>query len=138
VSQAYDASRFIAGLEQRKRQLIAAAVAGVRDAGLQVLGNAQEITPVGGGIYSPRDPAPGTLQASATWDGPNVDGTKIVMVLGFNTIYAAVQHEQLDFRHEAPGQAKYLEIPMRQAQESGLVQRSIGLHVDRIPKGGGQ
>ena len=35
--------------------------------------------------------------------------------IGFNTVYAARQHEELEWGHDAPGQAKYLEMPIREA-----------------------
>jgi hypothetical protein len=37
-------------------------------------------------------------------------------MIGFNAAHAAVQHENLEFRHEPPGQAKYLETTMKQNQ----------------------
>lgn len=122
--------------------MVPAVAAGVRDAGLQILGNAQDLAPVGGGIYSPRDPAPGTLKASGTpgngsWLEPLIEGNKVTFLIGFNTVYAVVQHERLDFRHEAPGQAKYLEIPLAQAVSEGMVERSIQHHVDLLAQGAG-
>jgi hypothetical protein len=54
----------------------------------------------------------GALRDSATVGAPVVTAYGVLCVLGFNTVYAAVQHENLDFHH-SNGQAKYLEIPLR-------------------------
>ena len=38
-------------------------------------------------------------------------GGWITVKMGFNKVYARRQHEELDWQHTAPGQAKYLETP---------------------------
>lgn len=110
-----DISKFQADISRITAAVRAGAEKGLTQFGLMILGRAQRLAPVGGGIYSPRDPAPGTLKGSATWEGPHWSGNIISMEIGFNTVYAAVQHERLDYRHDQ-GQAKYLEQPMREAE----------------------
>jgi hypothetical protein len=111
-----DVSAFIRDLQARRGPVMEAAIKGVTEFAAHVIGDAAEIAPVGGGIYSPRDPAPGTLKAGATWRDAQLEGQVIVAMIGFNAAHAAVQHENLEFRHEPPGQAKYLETAMKQNQ----------------------
>lgn len=112
---ALELESFLAALPPVNEKMIAAAARGLEKAALHVLGQAQEICPVGGPPTTPRDPAPGTLKASGTTQGPEITASSIEMIVGFNTVYAAVQHERLDFDHNPPGQAKYLEQPLRQS-----------------------
>jgi hypothetical protein len=114
MSAQTDISKFLAGLEKfLQRQAVPAAMRAVNQFSHKVLADAQRLAPVGGGIYSPRDPQPGRLKDSATAGPVEIDDQlRISQVIGFNTEYAAVQHERLDFRHDQ-GQAKYLEIPLR-------------------------
>jgi hypothetical protein len=77
------------------------------------LTQAAELAPVGAPPFSPNDPTPGTLVASAHAEPPEISGDKITVKGGFNTVYAAVQHEDLEFRHHQ-GQAKYFEQPLRE------------------------
>ena len=86
------------------------------------LGNAQQYAPVGGGPYSPNDPAPGTLQNSGLAEEPVIDGESIACRIGFNTVYAARQHEELSWRHST-GQAKYLERALKEASVEKLAER---------------
>ncbi len=55
----------------------------------------------------------GALRDSATVEPAEVHDDVITVVAGFNVEYAAVQHERLDYVH-TNGQAKYLEIPLRE------------------------
>ena len=55
----------------------------------------------------------GTLKGSGTVGMPQMKGTNVTVELGYGgdaSDYAAVQHENLKYRHKV-GQAKYLEIP---------------------------
>jgi hypothetical protein len=110
----FDFSQFFQRARSREGPVIAAATRAVDEFGEHLLGQSQQLAPVGGGSHSPYDPAPGTLQASATSTPAELEDNKIVKLIGFNTIYAAVQHEHLDFGHDV-GQAKYLEAPMRES-----------------------
>lgn len=109
----FDFSQFFAKSNAAHSRGLDAAVKALDEFGEHVLGQAQELAPVGGGSHSPRDPAPGTLKASAASDPAETQGSKIVKTIGFNTEYAAVQHENLDFGHDS-GQAKYLEQPLKE------------------------
>lgn len=48
--------------------------------------------------------------------------------VSFNTIYAAAQHEGLDFEHPLGGQAKYLEQPFREQADRyiRIIQQAAG------------
>lgn len=98
-----DVSKFLSGLGAARAAQLAAARAAVDVFGEQVIGDAQQLTPV----------KTGALQASGTTEPANVDGEAISKVIGFNTNYAAPVHERLNARH-AVGQAKFLETAMTQ------------------------
>ena len=70
-----------------------------------LIGNAQAITPVKTGF----------LQASGTWEKPQMTGDNVIVNVGFNASYAAIVHELPPERahHEPPGQWKYLEVTLR-------------------------
>lgn len=55
----------------------------------------------------------GTLSRSATRETHWI-GDRCVSTISFNTPYAAVQHERVDFEHPRRGKAKYLEDPVKQ------------------------
>jgi hypothetical protein len=109
---ATDLKKFIGGLKIAGDAQIAAARQALDEFGEHVLGDAQQLAPVGGGLYSPNDPAPGTLKASGTTEPAVVSGNRIKKEIGFNTVYAAVQHERIEFNHDQ-GEAKYLENAIR-------------------------
>jgi len=109
-------AEFFRNVRERGERAIAAARRGLDEAGEQLLGDAQQLAPLGGGSHSPHDPAPGTLQGSGTAEPAELVDGQLVKVIGFNTEYAAVQHEDLDFGHDQ-GQAKYLETAMRNGQD---------------------
>ncbi|HEY1685535.1 MAG TPA: hypothetical protein VGG19_12285 [Tepidisphaeraceae bacterium] len=111
-----DLSEFFRGMGEAKEVAVRAALDATNKAAQHVLGDAQQLAPVGGPPYSKYDPAPGTLQSSGVALPAEAEGYKISAVIGFNTRYAAVQHEQLEFRH-SHGQAKYLETAIRRNQE---------------------
>lgn len=54
----------------------------------------------------------GTLERSGRVDVDGLNGA-----ISFDTIYAVVQHESLDFKHLPGRSAKYLEIPMNSERE---------------------
>jgi hypothetical protein len=103
----FDFSEMFKAMREGEERAKRAAVKAMDDYGEHVLGDAQQLAPVGGGTHSPRDPDPGRLVGSATAEPAVLEGTKVTKVIGFNTEYAAVQHEDLDFGHDQ-GQAKYL------------------------------
>ena len=109
---ATDLRKVLAGLTAAHTDQIEAAKRALDEFGEHVLGDAQQLAPVGGGIYSPNDPAPGTLEASGVTEPARVEDGRIVKEIGFNTVYAAAQHEGLDFRHDQ-GEAKFLETAIR-------------------------
>lgn len=55
----------------------------------------------------------GTLSRSATRETRWI-GDVCVSTITFNTPYAAIQHENRDFKHPRLGKAKYLEDPVRE------------------------
>lgn len=80
------------------RQMRAGAARGLYLAAEHILGQANEIVPLD----------EGPLQHSGT---ASVDPASLTAAVSYDTPYAVVQHERLDFRH-APGRtAKYLERP---------------------------
>jgi len=84
--------------DELRRRLRAAVRDAVQRIGEDLLGEAQRRAPV----------EEGTLRASGELeleDGPN----RVTAVVSFNTVYAARQHEELDWDHPLGGQAKYLE-----------------------------
>jgi hypothetical protein len=103
----FDMSDFFKRVDEGQSLFVETAVAASDEFGEMVLGNAQQLAPVGGGSHSPRDPAPGTLQSSGTSTGAEVVGGSIIKEIGFNTVYAARQHEEENWGHDT-GQAKYL------------------------------
>jgi hypothetical protein len=111
MSDDFDFSEFFNRAGAKLKHVQDACLHAVDEYGDQKLGDAQQICPIGGEPYSPRDPAPGTLKDSATSEPAKLVSDGIEKIIGFNTEYAAVQHENLEFRH-SHGQAKYLAIPL--------------------------
>ena len=115
MSASANIQQYLNGLgEARKRAIPAAERAMVKFAN-HVIGQAARLAPIGGGIYSPNDPQRGLLRSSQVVLPAENHNDKITVTIGFNTVYASVQHERLDFRHD-DGQAKYLETAMRANQ----------------------
>src|SRR3990167_711939 len=59
----------------------------------------------------------GTLRASGHVQAPVIAGGQVSVTLGYGgaaSAYAIVQHERLDYQHTI-GQAKYLEVPVKNA-----------------------
>jgi hypothetical protein len=107
---ASDFTKVLEALHGRREKAVAAAIQAINEFGEHVLGQAQQLAPVGGGTHSPRDPAPGTLAASATAEPAELIGSKIEKQIGFGGAagaYAAVQHENEEFGHDQ-GQFHYL------------------------------
>lgn len=76
-----------------------------------LLGSAQRIVPL--------DKGPLERSGKASQDGLNG-------AVSFDTAYAVVQHERLDFRHAPGRQAKYLETPMN-------TERDVMLRLMAVP-----
>ncbi len=114
-----DISGWLKKLKEKREAGIRGVMRGVNKLNQQIVGDAQQLAPVGGPPYSPRDEAPGTLQASGIGLPAKLQGDHVVAENGFNTVYAAVQHERLDFRH-SHGQAKYLETAIRRIAPKAL------------------
>lgn len=55
------------------------------------------------------------LRESGYVNGPLEAGPISKFAIGFDTHYALLQHENLDFNHPRGGRAKYLEIPLGEA-----------------------
>lgn len=99
-----DISKLLAGLAGYGRAALDAAVQATDVFGEQVIGDAQELTPVKTGF----------LQGSGTTEPAELDGTKVTKRIGFNASYAAAVHEvPPDRAHHEVGQWKYLETAVR-------------------------
>lgn len=108
----------MAELDDVKRRVQAAALRGLTRAGEDLLGRAQREAPV----------AEGTLRASGELD-VDVTPNGATATVSFNEVYAARQHEELDWEHPKGGGAKYLEGPLREQQ--ARYERAIALEVER-------
>jgi hypothetical protein len=81
--------------------------------GLQhVLAEAQRIVPLD----------EGTLERSGRVSVDGLEGA-----ISFDTVYAVIQHEALDFNHLPGRTAKYLEIPMDRERQVVLEMMAVGL-----------
>jgi hypothetical protein len=103
MSASVDISKFLDGLKKAGEKKRAAAIKALDIAGEQIIGDAQQLTPV----------KTGALQASGTTEPAKDDGSSIMKTIGFNTNYAAAVHERLDQKHSI-GQAKFLSTAMTQ------------------------
>lgn len=59
----------------------------------------------------------GTLARSGMVEPPNNSAAQPEVIIGYGGLasaYALIQHENLDYRHHSPEQAKYLEQPVLQ------------------------
>jgi hypothetical protein len=102
MSAQTDISQFLKGLDEAERRIAdAAAPRAVNNFSRHIIGEAAKLAPIDLGF----------LKSAATVEPPVMTGTMIQQVIGFNAVYAAVQHERLDFNHKQ-GQAKYLETPL--------------------------
>jgi hypothetical protein len=87
---------------QARRRWRAAAERAVTRVGERILGEAQREAPI----------REGTLRASGELEVDSRPG-EVVAVVSFNEVYAARQHEELDWEHPLGGKAKYLEDPLK-------------------------
>jgi hypothetical protein len=70
--------------------------------GADLMGEAQREAPV----------EEGTLRGSARYDvKETIDGVEVEV--SFNTVYAARQHEEVEYKHPKGGKAKYLSDPLK-------------------------
>ena len=98
------------------RQMRAGAARGLYLSAEYVLGLSTDVVPL--------DESP--LQQSGT---ASVDEPTLTAMVSYDTPYAVVQHERLDFRHAPGRQAKYLEQPLNAAR--GQVAAIIAAQVRR-------
>ncbi|TYB50237.1 hypothetical protein FXF51_56775 [Nonomuraea sp. PA05] len=68
----------------------------------------------------------GTLERSGT---TSVDASALEGAVSYDTPYAVIQHEALDFKHDAGRKAKYLEDPFD--AEAGTMNELIAAQVRR-------
>lgn len=109
MARGFDFGPFFAAARARQQAALEAARQAVDQFGEQLIGNAQEMTPV----------ETGALAASGTAADAAVEGTKVVKLVGFNTDYAAARHERPPTTDAPPkinpkGRWKFLEEAMRQ------------------------
>lgn len=88
------------------------AAEGLQQALEHTLGEARKIVPLD----------EGTLERSGRVVMDGLNGT-----ISFDTIYAVVQHERLDFKHLPGRQAKYLEQPMNTERNTMLQLMAVPL-----------
>ncbi|MCG7203955.1 hypothetical protein [Streptomyces arenae] len=99
-----------------QREMRQGAARGLLLAGEHVLQQSQQVVPL--------DESPLMQSGTASVDEPSLTG-----MVSYDTPYAVVQHERLDYRH-APGRtAKYLEGPLNQSRDDIL--RIIAAQVRR-------
>jgi hypothetical protein len=133
-------------LGEAQRRGEAAAERAVDQFGEHVLGEAQLLAPQSPsqqfvpGIRKPQIQNPkwtghsGALRDSATSEPVQNRNGLITKVIGFNTVYAARQHEELDYQH-TNGQAKYLETALR--RNTPKMAEFVGDRVRRAMEGQG-
>src|SRR4051794_12936740 len=105
MSASIDMKNILSRLALKRRQDLAVIARAAGTFAAMLIGNAQAITPV----------ATGFLQASGTWEEPQISEKNVTILVGFNASYAAAVHEIPPERahHEPPGQWKYLEVTLR-------------------------
>lgn len=89
--------------DQIKQQVRAATAQGLYLAAEVLLARSREIVPWD----------ESTLAKSGA---ASVDAAQQVAAVSYDTVYAVVQHERLDYHHRAGRQAKYLEQPLGEMQ----------------------
>lgn len=107
-----------AKLEAIRRGRHAAAKQWANEAGLDLLGRAQREAPID----------VGELRASGFLTVEEL-GDTVTATVGFNTRYAAEQHERTDYAHPQGGKAKYLEDPLKEM--SGVYQARLKSEVSK-------
>lgn len=106
------------GLHAAVEEIVQAAIAGLEDAANMVKDKAVENAPLltaesmprAGRVGGDQGGTPGELKGSA-----RVDMEGQTAAISFNTIYASLQHERLDWHH-TDGEAKYLERAMNETR----------------------
>lgn len=115
---AWDPSSLLRGLSDAAERMKRGAARGVGEWGEHVLDEAVRIVPI----------EEGTLQNSGTV-AQTTDGHTAAVGFGSGAAapYAVIQHEALDFHHDAGRQAKYLEVPLQASKTVGpqIVARAI-------------
>jgi len=85
----------------------------LREEGMAVMDQSAKETPLDQANWH-EDGTPHLID-TADVQGPLFEGDNIRVVLSYDTPYAIIQHENLDFHHTTPGtKAKYLEDPLNQ------------------------
>ena len=105
----------IDGLEELRKKMAASAPRAAKDLGRGLFTEGNKIMTTSKQSFVPVDQ--GVLRASGHVKPPVVSRTGASVNLGYGgaaSAYALVQHERTDYAHTV-GQAKYLEIPVRQA-----------------------
>ena len=110
------------GLLGAAEEIVQAAIAGLEDAANMVKDKAVENAPLltaesmprAGRVGGDQGGTPGELKGSA-----RVDMEGQTAAISFNTIYASLQHERLDWHH-TDGEAKYLERAMNETRPEVL------------------
>lgn len=107
----------IQGTENLLKALLVSGEAVTREVGrflyqeaTEVFNRSQDIVPID----------TGALRSSGAVFQPEVEGTEIFVTVqygGAAAPYAAIQHENLEYHHDAPTQAKYLEAPLVERME---------------------
>lgn len=102
----------ISGTEQLLKALLVSNEAIVKETGrllyyeaTQVFDRSQDIVPID----------TGALRSSGFVQQPEVKGNEISVTVAYGGAaapYAVIQHENLEYHHEPPTQAKYLETPL--------------------------
>jgi hypothetical protein len=98
-----DPSELLAALRSAGEAQIERAVLGMDRFTAYVLSQAIELAPI----------KFGDLKASGYAEDAVWDGSMLFATLGFGVYYAAAVHERLDVHHDQ-GQAKFVEVPIRQ------------------------
>lgn len=101
---------------EARRLFRAGAERAVTKIGEHVLGEAQRLAPIEEGTLR----ASGELEVTRSIDAYTAE-------VSFNEVYAARQHEELDWHHPLGGQAKYLEQPVKAAVP--LLERALELEL---------
>lgn len=104
--------------DRARRAIRRAVVDAVTRIGEDALGEATRRAPI----------EEGTLRGSGDLDVEE-GRASVTATVSFNTVYAARQHEELDWRHPRGGQAKYLESVIR--ERAGRYERIIAAAVAR-------
>lgn len=74
----------------------------------------------------------GDLRANCSVSPVQRDGKSVSVSVGYDLVYAVVQHEALHFSHPKGGKAKFLEDPFK--ENAGKYRRGIGGAVDQALK----